>query len=176
MCASAEEVFFFFFQKEGEKKRSGVGADDHTLNMFATGRQTVGDPSVATCLMMICIFSQLLGKKTRKRKKKKKEQTCVCFRATEPERQAAVFVFCFFFSGCFFKKLIYFFIEPALSDACLSLKKIKATEQLIPVKSGWGGDAEETYAEYRAVNDWKVDRQKIKICCAVGALKKKEKG
>lgn len=69
-CVCPHEKFFFFFLNKRRKKKEKLEleqrADDHTLNMFATGRQTVGDPSVATCLMMICIFSQLHEKKEKK--------------------------------------------------------------------------------------------------------------
>lgn len=72
-------------------------ADDHSLNMFATGRQTVGDPSVATCLMMICIFSQLHGKK----KEEKNIRNLCALGAAEQERQAAAFPVTYLFLSLF---------------------------------------------------------------------------
>lgn len=94
VCVRLRSLSFFKKKKKEKQKRWELErhTDDHTLNMFATGRQTVGDPSVATCLMMICIFSQL------HEKKRKTEETCVCFRATEQERQAAAFSTYLFFS------------------------------------------------------------------------------
>lgn len=98
-------------------------ADDHSLNMFATGRQTVGDPSVATCLMMICIFSQLHGKKKRREKHKK----LVCAWGGWAGKT----------SSCFSCNLfIFIFIYLTCSLWCLFVsEKIKTTEQLIPMKS-----------------------------------------
>lgn len=89
--------FGFFLNNEKKTTEFEHRTDDHTQNVFATGRHTVGDPSVATCLMMICIFSQRHGKKKRKHEKK----TCVCFGAAEQETQAAAFSVTYLFISLF---------------------------------------------------------------------------